>query len=57
MPPDVGPVTGFWEYDSTSAIVVVDEAGAGVLACADVPGDQLKHLSCPLGGPCVWEVR
>ncbi len=49
-------VVGWWDYvfDGAEAarIVVVDMEGAGRLGCATVPGDQLKHLGCPLDGPC-----
>jgi hypothetical protein len=58
-PPPPGVVTGFWDYGLVNDrhgglnVVVVDTDGAGVLACADTPGDQLKHVdSCPLDGPC-----
>lgn len=45
-------MVGFWEYGSNSSIVMVDQDGAGVIACADTPGDQLRHLGCPFDGPC-----
>jgi hypothetical protein len=41
-----------WDEAGTPWIVVTDEDGAGRLDCANVPGAQLQHLSCPVGGPC-----
>lgn len=52
-----GEVVGFWDYvfeDDGAAVVVVGTEGAGRLACATTPGDMLKHLQCPLGGPCLY---
>lgn len=51
-------VDGFWDYGLPNVehgcanVVIVDEDGAGVLACAVTAGDQLKHLQCPVSGPC-----
>lgn len=46
------PIVGYWDYDSTSMVVMVDTDGAGMIACATTHGDQLRHLGCPLEGPC-----
>lgn len=50
---------GYWDYGLTNPnhgglnVVEVDEHGAGVLACANEPGNQLRHIGrCPLAGPC-----
>lgn len=56
--PPRAPVVGFWDYthvdEDDPSIVVVGTDGAGRLACATTPGDMLKHLQCPLGGPCLY---
>lgn len=59
MTPEAKPVvTGFWDYGllneahGCANVVEVDMDGAGVLPCATTAGDQLRHLGCPLDGPC-----
>lgn len=60
----VGEVGGFWDYQADPRepyglmhVVVVDQDGAGRLACAQPAGGQLKHLTCPLAGPCTFEME
>jgi len=50
-------VAGWWDYGvplptGALSVVMVDERGAGRIECATEPGDQLRHLGCPLAGPC-----
>lgn len=51
-------VTGYWDYGFYNEVaecmnvVQVDVDGAGVVPCATTAGDQLRHLGCPLSGPC-----
>lgn len=59
--PPAEQVAGYWDYaeDPNNPmaplhVVLVDQDGAGRLACATTPGDQLKHLQCPLDGPCAF---
>lgn len=55
-PPPRAPVVGFWDYvwsDEGARIVQVDTDGAGRISCATTAGDMLRHLQCPIGGPCV----
>lgn len=52
-------VVGFWDYSEDGCLTYVGTDGAGVIACADThtPGDQLKHLQCPPGGPCAHKPK
>ena len=50
-------IAGFWDYGvetptGVMSMVVVDQDGAGRVECATEAGDQLRHLGCPLAGPC-----
>ena len=53
------PGVEFWDYglynqaDQCLNVVVVGPDGAGVLPCATTGGDQLRHLGCPVDGPCM----
>lgn len=50
--PSYGPVVGFWDYDASSHVVMIDTEGGSMIGCAWPPGDQLGHLGCPAEGPC-----
>lgn len=58
--PPAGEWVGYWDYGDVLpsgeglTVVQVDENGAWTVACATTPGDQLKHLECPPGGPCAF---
>lgn len=44
-------------YEYLTVVVFTEDSdgtveSVGVIPCATTPGDQLRHIGCPVSGPC-----